>query len=176
MVTRAAVTKLQTSADNGQPPSDYVVPVIHIHLPESVVRVGFYGGLAAAAAAARWTCPWPCSSVWVWRSPVTGGVEDHPSQTKPRPSLCAHADVRQAFIQNLPAVSVQKSPGVHATSVPSTSPVTLYSDRRGPMEVFLERLLVELLAIAVQVVFWRLLEWFRTRSAASGQLVALPAA
>jgi len=51
MATRAAVTKLQTSADNGQPPSDYVVPVFHIHLPESVVRVGFYGGLAAAAAA-----------------------------------------------------------------------------------------------------------------------------
>jgi hypothetical protein len=51
MATRAAVTKLQTSADNGQPPGDYVVPVIHIHLPESVVRIGFYSGLAAAVAA-----------------------------------------------------------------------------------------------------------------------------
>jgi len=48
MATRAAVTKLQASADNGQPHGDYVVPVIHIHLPESAVRVGFYGGLAAA--------------------------------------------------------------------------------------------------------------------------------
>jgi len=44
------------------------------------------------------------------------------------------------------------------------------------MEVLLERLLVELLAIAVQVALWRLLEWFRARSAAGGQLVALPAA
>lgn len=51
MATRAAVTKLQTSAENGQPRGDYVVPVIHIHLPESAVRVGFYGGLAAAVAA-----------------------------------------------------------------------------------------------------------------------------
>jgi hypothetical protein len=48
MATRAAVTKLQASADNGQPRGDYVVPVIHIHLPESAVRVGFYSGLAAA--------------------------------------------------------------------------------------------------------------------------------
>jgi len=48
MATRAAVTKLQASADNGQPRGDYVVPVIHIHLPESAVRVAFYGGLAAA--------------------------------------------------------------------------------------------------------------------------------
>lgn len=50
MATRAAVTKLQASADNGQPRGDYVVPVIHIHLPESAVKVGFYGGLATALA------------------------------------------------------------------------------------------------------------------------------
>jgi hypothetical protein len=51
MATGAAVTKLETSADNGHDPHDYVVPVIHIHLPESVVKVGFYSGLAAAVAA-----------------------------------------------------------------------------------------------------------------------------
>ena len=51
MATRAAVTKLQTPVDNGQRAGDYVVPVIHVHLPESVVRVGFYGGLAAVVAA-----------------------------------------------------------------------------------------------------------------------------
>ena len=44
------------------------------------------------------------------------------------------------------------------------------------MEVFLERLLVELLAIAVQVAFLRLLAWFRDRSAVRAQLVVLPAA
>jgi hypothetical protein len=44
------------------------------------------------------------------------------------------------------------------------------------MEVFLERLLVELVVIAVQLAFWRLLAWFRGRSTAGGQLMALPAA
>jgi hypothetical protein len=44
------------------------------------------------------------------------------------------------------------------------------------MEVLVERLLVELAAIAIQVAFWRLLAWFRDRSAVGGQLVALPAA
>jgi len=51
MATRAAVAKLETSADHRQNPGDYVVPVIHIHLPESAVKVGFYGGLAAAVVA-----------------------------------------------------------------------------------------------------------------------------
>jgi hypothetical protein len=51
MATRAAVTKLETSADKEHESHDYVVPVIHIHLPESVVKVGFYSGLAAALAA-----------------------------------------------------------------------------------------------------------------------------
>ncbi|MFZ2057974.1 MAG: hypothetical protein WAV54_11275 [Acidimicrobiales bacterium] len=50
MATRPAVTKQQTSADSGRSPSDYVVPVVHVHLPEPVVKVGFYGGLAAAVA------------------------------------------------------------------------------------------------------------------------------
>jgi len=50
MATRAQVTKLQTSAD-GNTPGGYVVPLVHIHLPESAVKVGFYGGLAAAVAA-----------------------------------------------------------------------------------------------------------------------------
>ena len=44
------------------------------------------------------------------------------------------------------------------------------------MEIFLERLLVELLVIAVQLAFLRLLAWFRDRSGASGQLVSLSAA
>jgi len=50
-------------------------------------------------------------------------------------------------------------PGVHFTSVPSTSPVTQGRDRRGQVEVILERLLVEVLAIAVELALWRLLEW-----------------
>jgi|GEM_PF-1245371 hypothetical protein len=57
MATRPAVTKQQTSADNGRSPSDYVVPVLHVHLPEPVVKVGFYGGLAAAVAAGA--LDWP---------------------------------------------------------------------------------------------------------------------
>lgn len=51
MATRAAVTKLQPSTDDGQRPGDYVVPLVHLHLRESVVKVAFYGGLAAAVAA-----------------------------------------------------------------------------------------------------------------------------
>ena len=50
MATRPAVTKRQTKAGNGRSPSDYVVPVVHVHLPEPVVKVGFYGGLATALA------------------------------------------------------------------------------------------------------------------------------
>src|ERR1019366_3538647 len=55
--------------------------------------------------------------------------------------------------------------GVHFTSLPSSSPVTQGRDRRGRVEVILERLLVEVLAIAVQLALWRLLEWvgFGTR-------------
>ena len=51
MATRAAVAKLQTPAGDQGHPGDYVVPVVHIHLPESAVKVGFYGGLAAAVVA-----------------------------------------------------------------------------------------------------------------------------
>ncbi|MGO9333080.1 MAG: hypothetical protein ACLQCU_03325 [Acidimicrobiales bacterium] len=57
MATRPAVTKRETSADNGRSPSDYVVPVVHVHVPEPVVKVGFYGGLAAAVAAGA--LDWP---------------------------------------------------------------------------------------------------------------------
>jgi hypothetical protein len=39
----------ETAADRGRSPSDYVVPVVHVHLPEPVVKAGFYGGLATAA-------------------------------------------------------------------------------------------------------------------------------
>lgn len=41
------------------------------------------------------------------------------------------------------------------------------------MEVFLERLLVELLAIGVQLAFLRLLAWIRRESAARADGVAL---
>ena len=42
--------KRETAADRGRSPSDYVVPVVHVHLPEPVVKAGFYGGVAAALA------------------------------------------------------------------------------------------------------------------------------
>jgi hypothetical protein len=48
MATSAAATK-QALPAKGRGPTDYVVPVIHTHLPEPVVNVGFYGGLVAAA-------------------------------------------------------------------------------------------------------------------------------
>jgi hypothetical protein len=57
MATRPVVTKGQTSAGNGHSCSDYVVPVVHVHVPEPVVKVGFYGGLAAAVAAGA--VEWP---------------------------------------------------------------------------------------------------------------------
>jgi hypothetical protein len=50
MAIRPVVTKRETAADSGRSPSDYVVPVVHVHLPEPVVKVGFYGGLVAAVA------------------------------------------------------------------------------------------------------------------------------
>ena len=49
MVTRPVGTMRETAADRGRSPSDYVVPVVHVHLPEPVVKAGFYGGLATAA-------------------------------------------------------------------------------------------------------------------------------
>jgi hypothetical protein len=44
MVTR------ETAADSGRSPGDYVVPIVHVHVPEPVVKAGFYGGMAAAVA------------------------------------------------------------------------------------------------------------------------------
>jgi hypothetical protein len=49
MVTRPVRTNRETAADTARSPSDYVVPVVHVHLPEPVVKAGFYGGLATAA-------------------------------------------------------------------------------------------------------------------------------
>jgi len=57
MATRPVVTKRETAADSRRSPGDYVVPVVHVHLPEPVVKVGFYGGLAAAVAAGA--VDWP---------------------------------------------------------------------------------------------------------------------
>jgi len=48
MPTNGAAAKGHTPAGDGHNSTDFVVPVIHTHLPESVVNVGFYGGLAAA--------------------------------------------------------------------------------------------------------------------------------
>jgi len=50
MVTRPVRTNWETAADTARSPSDYVVPVVHVHLPEPVVKAGFYGGVAAAVA------------------------------------------------------------------------------------------------------------------------------
>jgi len=50
MVTRPVRTNRETAADTARSPSDYVVPVVHVHLPEPVVKAGFYGGVAAAVA------------------------------------------------------------------------------------------------------------------------------
>jgi hypothetical protein len=44
------------------------------------------------------------------------------------------------------------------------------------MELFLERLLMELLVVAMQLAFLRLLAWFRDRSATNGQVASLSAA
>ena len=49
MATRPA-TKPQTSAGNERSAGDYVVPVVHVHVPELVMKAGFYGGLATAVA------------------------------------------------------------------------------------------------------------------------------
>ncbi len=57
MATRPVVPKRENAADGGRSPSDYVVPVVHAHLPEPVVKAGFYGGLAAALAAGA--LDWP---------------------------------------------------------------------------------------------------------------------
>ncbi len=56
MATRPVVTKRESAADSGPSRGDYVVPVVHVHLPEPVVKAGFYGGLATAvvAGAVEW--------------------------------------------------------------------------------------------------------------------------
>ena len=50
MVTRPVRTNRETAADTARSPSDYVVPVVHVHLPEPGVKAGFFGGVAAAVA------------------------------------------------------------------------------------------------------------------------------
>jgi len=49
MATRPAVNR-QGSHGKGRSSGDYVVPVVHVHVPEPVVKAGFYGGLATAVA------------------------------------------------------------------------------------------------------------------------------
>ncbi len=45
---RGGVRKLHSPTEHAR--SDYVVPVVHVHLSEPVVKLGFYGGLAGAVA------------------------------------------------------------------------------------------------------------------------------
>ena len=56
-------------------PSDYVVPVVHVHLPEPVVKVGFYGGLATAVAVGALDWPLVLLAGSAWRLPATGVLE-----------------------------------------------------------------------------------------------------
>lgn len=44
------VTKLQGREEHPHHPNDFVVPIVHIHLPGPAVKLGFYGGLGAAVA------------------------------------------------------------------------------------------------------------------------------
>jgi hypothetical protein len=46
--TRASVTKLKPAPTNES--SDYVVPIVGVHVPSVVVDVAFWGGLAGAVA------------------------------------------------------------------------------------------------------------------------------
>ncbi len=47
---RATVRKLQSPTEHARAGNDFVLPVVHVHLPEPVVKLGFYGGLAGAVA------------------------------------------------------------------------------------------------------------------------------
>jgi hypothetical protein len=49
MATRPT-TKPQASVGTRRSAGDYVVPVVHVRVPEPVVKAGFYGGLATAVA------------------------------------------------------------------------------------------------------------------------------
>lgn len=42
-----SATEQAVAADGGR---DYVVPIVHVHLPERAVDAAFWGGLAGAAA------------------------------------------------------------------------------------------------------------------------------
>lgn len=48
--TSGTVPTTRSSVENRGAPNDFVVPVVHLHLPEPMVKVGFYGALAAAVA------------------------------------------------------------------------------------------------------------------------------
>lgn len=42
-----------TAVDDGEAPAnsrDYVMPLVHVHVPAKVVDIGFWGGLAGAVA------------------------------------------------------------------------------------------------------------------------------
>jgi hypothetical protein len=45
-----AVSGIQVPKENGPRTNDFVVPIVHVHLPEPAVKLGFYGGLGAAVA------------------------------------------------------------------------------------------------------------------------------
>jgi len=56
MVERKQVTAVKEPEDESSETSgaaetrDYVVPVLHVHVPDKLVTVGFWGGLAGAVA------------------------------------------------------------------------------------------------------------------------------
>ena len=52
MAARGTTTVSAPQAAKEHPPrsGDFVVPVVHVHLPESAVKLGFYSGLGAAVA------------------------------------------------------------------------------------------------------------------------------
>jgi len=49
-MARRPAARSQVSVKDGRSTGDYVVPVVHVHVPEPVVKAGFYGGLATAVA------------------------------------------------------------------------------------------------------------------------------
>ncbi|MHB1987297.1 MAG: hypothetical protein ACYCSF_04850 [Acidimicrobiales bacterium] len=51
MATRTVTKKVSSRSDQVQDSRDYIVPVIHTHVPESLVNLGFFGALGAVALA-----------------------------------------------------------------------------------------------------------------------------
>ena len=50
MAEKQTTTRSTGAAPDEQPGGDYVLPLVHVHVPQRVVDVGFWGGLAGAVA------------------------------------------------------------------------------------------------------------------------------